>query len=230
MKDRILVYEERGQKAQFLKAVTSVKDAANKLIQDYNSYQSWDLINTLNDFEELYSDPLGMFDKTLLQNIDISAKGNKKPDPVVLSSLFGIDRPGYMAVIGQTESVKDADCPDCAKKTQTVKVNRIKTNAEFYQYAEFLLFIDGLFQLNNKAISEYCDRFNIYADSPEQISLYNHWQSVCDILNKHDKQYVLSVSGKQQIASALKLQLSEATSGRFIVDNMRISETIKYMK
>ena len=91
-------------------------EQAIHLIQSYNSHQDFARIETLADFEKLYSDPLGMFDKTILENIDIKAKGNKQPDPSVLSALFQIDRPGYLAAIGQNVSVKDADCPDCAKK------------------------------------------------------------------------------------------------------------------
>jgi len=230
MKDRILIYEEKSKKQEFLISCNAVKDKANELIQAYNEFQSWDLIKTISDFDELYSDPLGTFDKTLLENIDIKAKGNKTPDPAVLSALFQIDRPGYMVATGQSEPIKDVDCPDCAKKPQSIKVKNIRSNAEYNQFAGYLIFINGFFQLNNPAIDEYCDRFNIYAESPEQIALYEHWQSVCDILNAHDKKYVLSTSGKQSIAAVLKLQLSEATAGRFIIDNIRISEIVKYMK
>jgi hypothetical protein len=229
MKDKILIYLDRGKKAEFIKSCNAVKDAANKLIQDYNSYQDFAVISTLEQFENLYSDPLSEFDKTVLENTDIKAKGNKQPDPETLCKLFQIDRPGYMAAIGISEPLKDADCPDCAKKAQTVKVNRIKNNAVFYQYSEYFYFIEGSFILNDQAVNEHCDSFNIFAETPEQIALYQQWESLCDILNKHDKQYALSTSGKQQIAAALKLQLSEAISGKFIIDNMRISEIIRYM-
>lgn len=228
--ERIFIYSETGKKQDFIKSCTATMEQANHLIQTYNSHQDFARIGTLADFEALYSDPLGMFDKTILENIDIKAKGNKQPDPSVLSALFQIDRPGYMAAIGQNVSVKDADCPDCAKRAQTIKVKNIKSNAEFYSYAEFLFFINGSFQLNSNAINEHCDKFSIYAISPEEIALYEHWQGLCDTLNTHNKKYPIGGADVDRIAKALKLRLSQGTSGSFIIDNISLSETIKYMK
>lgn len=230
MKNRILIYEEKGKKTDFLKSVNATMESANNLIQAYSNYQDFARIETLADFEKLYSDPLGMFDKTIIDNIDIKAKGNKLPDPSVLSALFQIDRPGFMEATGQSEPLKDADCPDCAKKAQTIKVKNIRSNAEFYQYAEFLFFINGSFQLNSNAINEHCDKFNIYADSLEQIALYEHWQGLCDTLNTHNKKYPIGGADVDRIAKALKLRLSQGTSGSFIIDNISLSETIKYLR
>lgn len=228
--ERILIYEDKGKKTDFIKSVNNAMQKANDLIQTYNEFQSWEVITTIQAFESLYSDPLGEFDKTLLANIDIKAKGNKQPDPSVLSALFQIDRPGFMEATGQSEPIKDADCPDCQKKTQSIKVKNIKSNAEFYQYAEFLLFINGSFQLNNKAIIEHCDIFNIYAESPEQIALFNHWQGLCDTLNTHNKKYPIGGADVDRIAKVLKLQLSNGSSGNFVINNISLSEQIKYLK
>ena len=229
MKDKIFIYSEAGKKQQFIKDVTDTLNQANDLIQKFNSFQDFRRIETLADFEKLYSDPLAMFDKTILENTDIKTKANLTPEIATLCTLFQIDRPGYMAAIGQSEPLKD-DCPDCKKKTQSIKVKNVRSNAEYNKYAEFLLFINGLFQLNNSAVNELCDKFNIYAETPEQITLYNEWQSLCNILNHHDKRYTISPSGKDQISKALKLLLSEGMSGgRFIINNMALSEQIKYL-
>jgi hypothetical protein len=227
MKNRILIYSDSGKRNDFIRSVNDIMLSSNKLIQAYNSYQDFTIINTLQDFEELFSDPLGMFDKTILQNIDIKAKGNKQPDPAVLSSLFQIDRPGYLAAIGQSGTVIDADCPDCAKKTQSIKVSRIKYNAEYNQFASYLLFVNGFFQLNNNAINEFSDTFNVYAESQDQIDLYNHWQSVCNILNAHNKKYPLGSASRDQISKALKLQQAE---GKFVINNISLAEQIKFIQ
>ena len=228
--EKILIWQNQGQKQDFKQSVNNAMQKANDLINAYNSFQDFAKIETLQEFEALHGDPLGMFDETILQNIDISAKGNKQPDPAVLASLFQIDRTGFMAATGQSEPVKDADCPDCQKKTQSIKVKNVKSNAEFSRYAEYMVFINGSFVLNNSAIETRCNEFNIYAESPEQIALFNHWQSVCNILNQHDRTYNISPSGKDQIAKALKLQLSEGIAGKFVTNNISLSEQIKYMK
>ncbi len=225
--ERILIYEDKGKKTDFVKSVNNSMQKANELIQNFNEFQDFKLITTLEDFENLYSDPLGEFDKTIVDNIDIKAKGDKTPDPAVLSALFQIDRPGYMTAIGQSVFVKDADCPDCAKKAQTIKVKNIRSNAEFYSYAEYLFFINGSFQLNSNAINEHCDKFNIYAESPEQIALYNHWQGLCDTLNSHNKKYPVGNTAFEAICKTFKLlQLN----GMFIVNSMELSQQIKYLR
>lgn len=226
MKNKILIYSDSGKRNEFIKSVNDTMQKANNLIQLFNSHQDFRKIETLQDFEALHADPLGVFDKTILQNIDISAKGNKQPDPSVLSALFQIDRPGYMAAVGQSEPI-NADCPDCAKKTQTIKVSRIKNNAEYNLYAEYLFFINGLFCLNNKAINEHCDIFNIYAESPDQISLLKHWLEVCKVLNDHNKKYPMGLSNMDQVCRALKLQ---QLNGTFVINHMALSEQIKYLK
>jgi hypothetical protein len=223
--ERILVFEGKGKRSDFIKSVNNTMQKANELIQNFNDFQPWKVITTLQEFEDLYYDPLGMFDKTIIENIDIKAKGNKLPDPSVLSALFQINRLGYMEATGQSEPVKDADCPDCQKKTQTIKVKNIRSNAEFYQYAEYYVFINGFFQLNNNAINEHCDTFNIYAESPEQIALYKHWQGLCDTLNTHNKKY--PIGNIDSICKTLKLlQLN----GTFVINNISLSEQIKYLR
>ena len=86
--ERILIYQDKHKANDFIKSVNAAMDQTNGLIRTFNSYQDFLKIETLEDFERLYADPLGVFDKTILQNIDIKAKGNKQPDPSVL--------PGYV--------------------------------------------------------------------------------------------------------------------------------------
>jgi hypothetical protein len=228
MKDKkILIFKESGKQANFLKDVNEVKDIANSLIELYNSKQPWGRIETITDFESLYSNPLAMFDKTLLANIDISATGGRLPDPKTLAELFKIDRAGFMEEIGQSEP--EEDCPGCKKRPQTIKVARIKISAKFYQYAEYLYFINGTFVLNDEAIKLHLDTLNVYAETDEQLKFYNHWVELCEMLNRHDKIHGINISGKQQTASALRVQLSEGMSGKFVINNMALAEQIRYI-
>lgn len=228
--DKILIYEGKGQKTDFLKACTSVKDRANELTDLLNQAQSWSRIETLADFEKLYDDPLKFLDQILISNVDLKIAGGRMPNPAVLASLLGVDRLGYMAALGISEPTDIDDCPTCNKKTQTVKVNRVKQIAEFYQYAEFIIFINGSFQLNNSAIQTHCDIFNVYAESSEQIALFRQWQGLCDTLNTHIKKYPIGGVDVDRIAKALKLQLSQGTSGTFVINSMELSQQIKYLR
>lgn len=233
MKNRILIFEERGKKQDFVKSVTAVKDKANSLIELFNQAQPWKRIETIEDFEKVNNDPLKLLDQTLISNIDLKIAGGRMPVASALASLMGIDRPAFMKSLGIAEITKEDDCPDCAKKAQSIKVKNIRSNAEHNQFAEYLFFIGGLFQLNNKAINEHCDIFNIYAESPEQIALFNHWQSLCDSLNNHFNKYTFGMTDKNNIARILKLQLSDGgtgLNGKFVINSYDLSEQIKYLK
>jgi hypothetical protein len=225
MENRILCYSDSGKRNDFIKSVNEMMQSANKLIQTYNSYQDFTKVTTLEDFETLHADPLGVFDKTIIEGCAIKSTSGKVPDPSVLSSLFKIDRAGYMAAIGQSEPIKEDDCPGCQKKAHSVRLKNIRSNAEYNVYSGYLFFIGGLFQLNNKAINDHCDTFNVYAESPEQIALYNHWQSVCDILNAHNNKYPMGSASRDQVSKALKLQ---QLNDKFIINQMALSEQIKY--
>ncbi len=115
----------------------------------------------------------------------------------------------------------------CLKRIKLVNVKNIRSVAEYNRFAEYLVFVNGTFQLNNKVINEYCDTFNIYAETPEQIALYNHWQSVCDLLNIHNKKYPLGGTNMDQICKALKLQ---QVNDKFLVNQIALSEQIKYIR
>ena len=119
--ERILIYEDKGKKTDFVKSVNNSMQKANELIQNFNEFQDFKLITTLEDFENLYSDPLGEFDKTIVENIDIKAKGSKTPDPAVLSALFQIDRPGYMEAIGKVCLLKMRIAPTVQRKRNLSK-------------------------------------------------------------------------------------------------------------
>jgi len=228
MKDKILIYEDKGRRANFLKAVSEVRDKANELIQLYNDKQPWGRITTIEDFEDLYSDPLALFDKTLFANIDIKAIGGAIPDPKVLAELFKIDRPGFLSALGYAVTSKnDDDCPGCKKSAQTIKVQRVRTSSEFYQYAEFLYFINGTFVLNDEAIKQHADSFNVYASMPQQREIYDHWRGLVEILNCHAVKYSLGQTDKDHICKALKLL---QVNGKFLINDMALSEQIKYLK
>lgn len=229
MKDRILILSESGKKSDFIKACTSVKDKGNELIDLFNQVQPWSRIETLKDFERLYDDPLKMLDQTLSENIDLKVSGNRLPQPGPLANLLGIDRAGYMATLGISEPMDIDDCPTCNKKTQTVKVNRVKQIAEFYSYAEYLYFINGTFELNNSAIDQHCQELNVYAESDEQLKLYFYWDELVKTLNLHDKKYPLSGSEKDHLVKIFKLQLSNGSTGKFVINNIQLSEQIKYL-
>lgn len=223
--EKILLFEDRGKRTEFIKKVTEVKDKANDLIQLFNQTQPWQRIETIQDFQKLYDDPLKMLDQCLLSNIDLKIAGNKTPNAGVLASLLAVDRPAYMKALGIDEP-SDDDCPGCKK--QTIKVTRIRINAEFYQYTDFLFFINGSWLLNQVAIDEHCDiNFNVYAESPEALKLVKHWEDLVKIINEHNRLYPLGSTHELNVARAFKLQ---QLNGKFLVNNLQLSEQVRYMK
>ena len=97
--DKLLIYEDNGQKQTFRLACETTAAQANDLINVFESYQDLAEIKTIDQFAALVSDPIAYYDEVLRSGLNLQTTGNRTPDPSVLSSLFGYDRPNYINTI-----------------------------------------------------------------------------------------------------------------------------------
>jgi hypothetical protein len=199
--ERILIHTDTDGVADFRQAVTDTKNRCENLISIFQSFQEWRTIETLTEFENLCNNPLQYFDDVLLLNIDLKVTGNKKPAPDGLASLLGIDRTNYQNLI-QGLHVTEG-CSDCRKTKMTIRGEPVLTASQYDRHKDFLLFDNGTFSLNNKAIAEYNERFKIFAETPGQIELYNHYQSILKILQQHEKLQLIGPANMEQVTKLL---------------------------
>jgi len=183
--DKILLYDDQHKFRELENAVESVKDSANELIQIFESFQTWQKIETLQDFEKLVSDPVDIFDRLLIKNsgFDIQKTGGKVPAPAPLAELLDIDRINYIAVITGTKEITP-DCKPC-KKLKIKTGTGILSYSTFDQYRDYFLWDENNrnFYIYEDLLFTQKESFKIYAETPQQIAIYNFWHTLADQLN-----------------------------------------------
>jgi hypothetical protein len=225
MTEQILIFTDTGKQQTFLKEVEAVKNDASALIVIFEEFQEFKKIRTMQEFELLCSDPLSYFDETIKGNITLKMTGGREPDPVVLADLFGIDRENYSRVI------KGLPVTEYCKPCQTSKVIKkggkpALTYSKYELYKEFLFFEAGAFNLNTEAIADHLEQFKTFANTPAQLSLLKHWQSLVDILNENDRMYGMPAALKLAISKGLSLHLTRAFEGSFMLNPEHLKNEI----
>lgn len=227
MTQKILIYRDKSGIATFIKDVQQTCEDCNALINLFNSFQPWTSITELSQFEELAADPGKYFDDTILLNIHVTARG-LKADPAQAAKLFNISRDQYLNLCAGL-ALTDSDCPECAR----VKIKPGKqavSRREYQAVAEYLIFAAGAFTVDMDKVNGSLDRFNVYAETPEQIALYKHFTGLVDYLNYHTAKYPINPTDRQTIAKSLHLQLTEAIAGSFRLNDEFLKNEIIYLK
>ena len=227
MTQKLLISTDRNGIAEFQKAVQGTCDAANSLISIFNEFQPWQKIVTLDQFTELVSDPKKYFDDTIVVNVHVTARG-LTVDPEQAARLFNISRDLYNNAVSGMPLVMD-DCPEC-QRAKVIPGRKAISKYQFDQYRDYLLFSAGIFTVNTEAVDADLDRFNVYATTPAEVALYEHFTGLVEILNKHDAMYTLPNPEKKTIANTLHLHLTEAYQGAFMLDVQYLSNEIGKLK
>lgn len=184
--ERVLVYFDKNKASKFEAEVEATQQGANDLIHIFESFQSYKKITSLDDFETLVSDPLGLFDDALQTNVSFQESGGKKGNPEVIAKLFDIDRDNFINIMkGQT--VIEGSCKPCAKlKVKQLGKGAIKYSS-FRQYQEYLIFDAGHFSIDETEVEQKKETFSYYATTPKQIECYNFWYNATETLNELNK-------------------------------------------
>lgn len=225
---RKLIYKNIGARQDFRKEIEAVQKKCNLLIDSFNSAQDFARINTLSEAEKLIQNPVEYFDNILIENCEIKSKTGRLPEPGTLASLFGINRDGYLEAIGW-EIVPDKKCKGCTTaQIKLIRQKDILTPEHYFDNAAYLLFENGAFELNEAAIAETGETFDIYAESTEQLQLVEHYESLCKVLNEAILFHKVGSDKVQIIAQAFGFLLTEKYE--LLVDYYGMINQIKFLK
>lgn len=223
------IYEDKKKAAEFETAVETTATRANQLIRIWDEFMPFIKCDNLEMFEKICAAPGLTFDRVLIDNVAMSAAGDLRPSPDQVAKLFNIDRINFYNLC-EGRTVKLETCAPC----QRAKVKPGKTAislGEFRKYAQFLTFTErNEFIVNRAALDEYKKRFEIYATSPRQLAIYNHFEDLVQLLNLHCAEYPINNSDKERIAVALNLQLSKGITGDFITNSEYVKNLITAMQ
>jgi len=228
MQKRILISTDNNGIATFKKSVQSTADEANSLIELYTSFQPWQRITTVEDFITLVTNPADYFDSTLLANVEFKAKG-VTPDPGRLAELIGIHRAEFLNLCSGLNIPDTDNCPPCGKVRIKRGVRAISLYT-FEQYRDYLLFTAGTFSVNQEAVDGSLDRFNAYAESPEEIEIYNLHFDFVKILNEFIRLYPISLTQTHAVKEAFRLHLTRGGEGDFVVNTETLKNAINKLK
>jgi len=229
MEKKILIRREKEAEVKFLKTLGDTVKTGNNLIKLLNSSQFFLRIETREQAEKLISDPLAFYDQLLIDNISHDSRLNV--NMVALSELYNIPRKMFLMGLGVPED-QTSSCQTCGERPVggttriSLKDEAIIDAAQFENFSEFLLFRDGVFEIDNKAVEEYSDNFNIYVSNASQFELYNHYNNLADILNDAVAYHKLSSANVQELSKMFGFLILD---GKLIINDIKIAEIIKYM-
>jgi hypothetical protein len=218
------IYTNTGKQKEFQKDVADVRDRCNNLIEVYETFQSWQRINTLQDFIELVTDPKNYFDETILQNIEVKNVGTSRPVPSVLAQMFGVQYNEYLNLVAGLP-ISDPDCVPCGR-FKTRKGAKAISLFEYEDYADFLLF-ESRFDLNTLAISKHLNTFEVNAETPAQIELYNYYINLTETLNEAIARHKIGLANINDLAKIFGLQV---LNNKLVINSIALSELIKFTK
>lgn len=190
--ERILLFENRDKKADFKKTIENIISGANYLIETFNQNQPFNKIQTLADFRALILDPLGYFDRVVLANIELP-RNQQKVNVLKLCELYDIPRASYVEFLGLSKD--NEDCIDCHKTRQKGKPGSVISYQDFLNYSDYVVFKNGLFEVNQGQVSESLEKFNIYTETQDQYNLYKTWETLYNIISElHTKNLLGPIS------------------------------------
>jgi hypothetical protein len=164
-----------------------------------------------------------MFDQLLIDNVQMTANAGLKPSPQQVALLYDIDRMNFYNLVEGKPIIEN--CAPC----QRAKVKPGKqaiSLAEYRRYAPYMIFSEGEFIVDTAAAADYKKKFEIYATTPAQVAVVEHYDNLVQLLNKHCADYPINNSDKERIAVALNLQLSKGITGDFITNSEYVKNLI----
>jgi hypothetical protein len=223
---RELIYTSKGKQTDFQKQVNFVMFKSNDLIRIFNENQPFEKIKARDEAESLILGNIEFFDSIILQSIKLP-KNNLEINVLKLCELYSIPRGEFCRLIGLSPD-HVSGCATCnTSKTVKLKGENIISFDQYNSYSEFLTWGNGFFDLNNSAIEKHKETFCIYIENKNQSEYYNHFVNLAKVLNSHIE---LAKLGNEQINNLSKITGLQILDNKLVLNNMKLSETIKYMK
>ena len=223
--DKLLIYEDNGAKNTFIAACETTKEQAEDLITLFESFQDLSSVTTAEMFERLVSDPVGYFDAVLRSNVDMKMTGGREPEPATLATLFGYNRIDYVKSIQGMPIT--SGCKSCKGETIVRKTKAALTEARWEAYKDYLTFTPSGFVLNDEAITEYCKKFDYYAETPQQLETAELFTQLIGVLNRIDALSPLAPTDKEHLVRMFGIAIEHPPYvGKFLINPQSLMEQI----
>lgn len=222
-----IAYDKKAA-ADFDAGVTDAVKRCNELINAWDEFMPFLRCDDLATFEQIVTAPGQMFDRLLIDNVRMTANKGLTPSPEQVALLFNIDRLNFYNLV-EGKPIKIENCVPCQRARLKPGKQAISL-AEYRRFAPYMMFDEGEFTVNTAAAADYKKRFEIYATTPAQVAVAEHYDNLAQLLNKHCADYPINNTDKERIARSLNLQLSEGISGNFLVNSEHVKNLILSIK
>jgi hypothetical protein len=182
-------------------------------------------INSVMDFETLVDDPGALYDHLLTTNVQFNAAAGMKVDPGQLAKLFNLERDSFLNLTAG-KPVQIENCTPCKKmrlKPGKACISRERFNA----YKQYMIFEEGEFVKDVEAVEAKAKDFDVYATTEQQIKIVDHFNSLIDILNKHDELFPLQGPAKEVMTKTFGLHIEHPPyTGKFLINPEELKNLI----
>ena len=204
--ESILINENRSAVKEFQRTIDTVITRGQDLIDTFHAFQNFKKIKSVEDFYKLLESPAEYFDEILINNVELKATGNLRPNAELVAKMFDIDRDNFLNL---TSGLPISEGCEPCKRTKIIKGQRSISLGQYQQYIQYILFNEGILSVNEPAVLERKEQFKKYAKSPEEIKLVKHYHDLVTILNEHMNQGLCGPANIQEVATLLNLRIVE---------------------
>jgi hypothetical protein len=174
---KVLVYQNDEAIAAHEKFAKDLVICLNALLEKFRKEYNYFHCTIDQNFSfDLVSDPIKLFDSLLRANSPIKPIGGQQIDIKELAKLVGINRDMFISDFTVT-------LPGSVNE-----YNRYGTKALFRlepRYKNLITWDTDKFVLNEKQLNENFDFFRTFAETPEQVEMYEYWENLCNMMNTH---------------------------------------------
>lgn len=204
--EKILINENRSQGADLERNIESVITRSREILKAFHKYQSFRKITTEDEFRQLLKDPGGFFDQVILEGVNIKSAGGHAPNIEAVAKMYDIKRDDFRSQTRQSISL-----------------------AQYLNYSGFVSFEKGAFKVNQEAVQNAKERFKVFAETLEEVELFQYWSNVCETLNSLIDLGLLGTVVIESLQRSLenRIMFSYATSRLHLNDDFITNEILK---
>jgi len=178
----------------------------NHVLTQYRTFQKFRRVSTLEDAIELLNAPVKTFDKAVISSSNMPTMCGLSADINAVCTIYGIKRDEYIQAL-----------------------NNIKEKFTF-NHKDSLKFEAGVFSIDEDRYSQACEKFNIYASTPEQLELVDHFETLVRTMNDHMKRNLFSAANIPEIARGCGLLHNMFVQEPFEIDYKKLADNISNIK
>lgn len=163
--EKLLLKQNREQADAHITDLNRIAEGLTNIVDEFNSMPVLSSLNTSEQVFEFLSDPLNIFEGSILMDTGIVVSENAKLNPGQVARLFNIPYSDFVNLIDSTN----------------------------FQYLGYMIFDEKkkIVELDPDKIEDIKESFKKYTESPAEAKEILKIRRLCNLLNEHIKHYDL---------------------------------------